>query len=212
MKAFAVILLILFGARPVVAAPITLAFSGELFSFHTGSVAVEGTVTWDPENPNGPIADIAYAVDTTLTLNGIEIPVLQSRLFVLDGLIPPGDRDELNLVLYFQPVDLNTESVILHGPPSEFQLSIANGPPNMLTSLSLPADLEFLSLSEGQGAFLFGFADEEFRAPHLADYRTLAGTFDVTITPVAAVPEPTSLLLIGTGFAAAGLRRYRRQL
>jgi PEP-CTERM motif len=202
---------VLLMAAPARADLITLNFTGsvDLTSLGGAVYPYSGFFTWNTATSpfeSGPNeADYALA-GYNLVFNGTNVTMPLSS-----------DGDGNGLIVFNDANPLGTGNLdalaffAFAGNPLPggdlFLVGALAGPTTMFGSTALPGNLNFLSQANNRfTVFIFepDGEDEFLLQPQ--------GTLNITgsqVTP-SAVPEPTTLLLLGTGLAGAGIRRWRR--
>jgi hypothetical protein len=201
-RAFMLCLTLVMVTRPASATPVTLNFNGTTTAFNGSgfvNVPYQGSVTWDPATAVVVAFGSGYTdysiVGATFSLNGVD---QTSRIFAPQSIVQVADglagADQFSLDLSFSPGTSPFGFGLLFGA--------LVGPTTMFSSTSLPMDLGFLSAVTTQAA--------DFMCGAPGCMRPLSTTFAASAPSVPSVPEPGSLLLLGTGVVALARRRFAR--
>lgn len=188
------------------ASPVTLGVSGNVDLTEFGGSAtstIDLTFTWDGAAAilvtSGATFSQYELLDATVLINGVDytsqispVPPLRFRI----GNDEPGDGDSFYTSFDFFPSvdvdsgafpDIGRLALFISAPTTAF----ANHNP-------APADLAWLSGACACSAFVFDTSE------------TFSGSF--ANASLSAVPEPGTMSLMASAFAAAGLRRWRRRI
>ena len=207
VSAVTVLLALLFVAIPAAAAPLTLNFFGSIDLSGFGASAsstFDGAATWDTTaSPAVQHTDAAfYLLDSiALTVNGIDV----SATFDF-GTVEVTDAsnfdNELSLQFQFAP-PINLGAV----PGVQYFFGTFRGPQTLFSGTGVPQDLTFLaSVTSADSAFQGGrCGGGEPPSECVLAQGTLAARL-----PGTEVPEPGSILLLGSGIMGAALRKRRQ--
>jgi hypothetical protein len=198
-------------AAPARADLITLNFQGTV-DFGGGIDSYNGFFTWNtaatPFDTAPGEADYALA-NYNLFFNGVDVTEPVSPDGRGNGAFVLNDLDLFGTGI-LDALALGAVAGRPHTPTGDlFLLAVLAGPTTMFDSTQLPGNLDFLSQASSRfTAFIFE-PDAEGSEDFFLDTRGSLVITGQQVTP-APVPEPTSLVLLGTGLAAAGVRRWRR--
>jgi len=197
-------------AAPARADLITLNFTGsvDLTSLGGAVYPYSGFFTWNTAAApfdSGPTEAGYPLADYNLIFNGTNVTIPISSDGNGNGLVVLNNDNQLGTTLDALAFFAAAGNPLSGG--DLFLVGALAGPTTMFGSTALPGNLNFLSQANNRFSLFIFEPDgqDEF-------FLEQQGTFNITgsqVTP-APVPEPTSMLLLGTGLAGAGIRRWRK--